>query len=130
MHRPLDYLLLAAAGAIGVLLRAGSVSLAVHLAGSGSGWAPQVATLAVNALGSLLFGVVSAVGTSRLGLSPAWQAIILVGLLGGFTTYSSFAIQSVEMLAHGRVVAAAGYVMATNLLALAAAWAGLRLAGG
>jgi len=111
VNRLLDYLLLAGAGAIGVLLRAGC------------------ATLAVNAAGSFLFGAVYALGTSRLGLPPAWQAIILVGLLGGFTTYSSFAFQAVEMLAQGRTAAALAYIAATNVLALAAAWAGLRLAG-
>lgn len=129
MNRLLDYLLLAGAGAIGVLLRAGCATLAVRLAGSGSAWASQAATLAVNAAGSFLFGAVYALGTSRLGLPPAWQAIILVGLLGGFTTYSSFAFQAVEMLAQGRTAAALAYIAATNVLALAAAWAGLRLAG-
>lgn len=49
--------------------------------------------------------------------------------LGGFTTYSSFAFQSVEMLSGGRPAAAIGYLVATNVLALAACWAGLRLAG-
>jgi len=130
VNRLLDYLLLAGAGAIGVLLRAGCTSLAVWLAGAGSAWAAQAATLAVNAGGSFLFGAIYALGTSRLGLPPAWQAIILVGLLGGFTTYSSFAFQAVEMLAQGRTAAALAYVAATNLLALAAVWAGLRLAGG
>jgi CrcB protein len=50
-----------------------------------------------------------------------------VGLLGGFTTYSSFAFQSVEMLEAGRVVPAVAYVVGTTLAALFAVWAGLRL---
>jgi CrcB protein len=52
--------------------------------------------------------------------------VLLVGLLGGFTTYSSFAFQSVEMAEAGRGPAAAAYVAATTLLGLAAAWCGLR----
>lgn len=130
VSRPLDYLLLAGAGAIGVLLRAGCTALALRLAGAGSPWAAPAATLAVNAAGSFLFGAIYALGTSRLGLPPAWQAILLVGLLGGFTTYSSFAFQAVELLTQGRTAGALAYVAATNLLAIAAAWAGLRLAGG
>jgi CrcB protein len=51
------------------------------------------------------------------------------GLLGGFTTYASFALQSAEMLATGRVVTALGYVAATVLMGLAAVWAGLRTFG-
>ena len=50
-----------------------------------------------------------------------------MGLLGGFTTYSTFAFQSAEMLQAGRTAAACVYVVATNLLGLAAVWAGMRL---
>ncbi|NBW97520.1 MAG: fluoride efflux transporter CrcB, partial [Planctomycetia bacterium] len=67
---------------------------------------------------------------ARGGLPNGLEAILLVGLLGGFTTYSSFAFQSVELLEQGRPAAALGYVAATNLGAIAAAWAGLRLSAG
>ncbi len=133
MQRPLDYLLLAAAGGIGVLLRVGCTMLAVRLAGPGTswaGWAGPAATLGVNVAGSFLFASVYALGSPRLGLSPAGQTILLVGLLGGFTTYSSFAFQSVELLVAGRLAAAFAYIAATNLLAVAATWAGFKLAGG
>jgi CrcB protein len=129
VHRPFDYLLLAAAGAAGVLLRTGCSALAARFADGGSAWAPQVATMAVNVLGSFLFGAVYALGATRLGLSPAGQTAILVGLLGGFTTYSTYAFQSVEMLAAGRTVPALTYMVSTNVLVLVAAWAGLRIAG-
>jgi CrcB protein len=127
MNRPLDYLALAVAGGIGVLLRAGCSTLAVKLAGPGSTWAAPAATLTVNTVGSFLFGVVTALATSRPGLSPAWQVIILAGLLGGFTTYSTFSFQAIEMITGGRAAAGLSYVVATNLLALGAAWAGLNL---
>jgi hypothetical protein len=60
---------------------------------------------------------------------PSLESILLVGLLGGFTSYSTFAFHSVEMLETGRPLAAAAYIVATNVAALAAVWAGLRLAG-
>lgn len=127
MNRPLDYLALAAAGGIGVLLRAACTTLAARLAGPGSSWTAPLVILAVNSLGSFLFGAVAALAASRPGLPAAWQSIILVGLLGGFTTYSTFSFQAVEMLGGGRIAVGLAYVAAMNLLALAAAWAGLHL---
>ncbi|MFM1902827.1 MAG: fluoride efflux transporter CrcB [Planctomycetota bacterium] len=127
MNRLFDYLLLGLAGGVGTLLRAGCVTLAVRLAGAESGWAPQAATLAVNVIGSFAFGSLFALAQSRPLLSSAQQACLFVGLLGGFTTYSSFAFQTVELAQNGRAVAAAAYVAATTALAVGAAWLGLRL---
>jgi CrcB protein len=123
MHPLTTALWLAVAGAAGTLLRAGLTTLAVRLLGPEFPWG----TLLVNVAGSFACG---ALWAARLrGLSTETETILLVGLLGGFTTYSSFAFQSVEMLSGGRPAAAIGYLVATNLLALAACWAGLRLAG-
>jgi fluoride exporter len=127
VSHPLDLLLLALAGGVGALLRAACVSLMVRFAGPDGGWAAQVATLGVNVAGSFGFGAILGLTQSRFVLTSAQQTILLVGLFGGFTTYSSFAFQSVEMLMQGRVVAAAAYVAATTTLALLAVWAGLRL---
>jgi CrcB protein len=123
MHPFLTALGLAAAGAVGTLLRVGLTTLAVRLLGPGFPWG----TLAVNLLGSFAFGLVFAAVRARGGLSPEAETILLVGLLGGFTTYSSFAFQATEMLEHGRLPAAAAYVLATNLAGIAAVWVGLRL---
>ena len=125
MHHPIHFLLLAAAGAAGTLLRAGCATLADRVMGHAFPWG----TLGVNVVGSFAFGVLFALGRARGLLTPAQETILLVGLLGGFTTYSSFAFQAVEMATHGRMPAALAYVAATNLAALAAVWAGLRLVG-
>ncbi len=127
VSHPLDFILLALAGAVGTLLRAASVGLVVRLTGGESGWAAEAATLGVNLIGSFAFGSIAGLAQSRQLFTTAQQTILLVGLLGGFTTYSSFAFQSVEMLNQGRIVAAAIYVTATTTLALGAVWAGLRL---
>ena len=117
--------LLGIAGAVGTLLRAACGTVALRLFGAGFPWG----TLLVNVVGSLAFGLIMACARSR-GLVPAGlETILLVGLLGGFTTFSTFAFQSIEMLEAGRPLAAAGYVLATNVAALAAAWIGLRLGG-
>lgn len=114
-------LLLAAAGAAGTLLRTGCTTLAVRLLGGSFPWG----TLAVNIAGSFAFGAVFALARAR-SLSTEAEVILLIGLLGGFTTYSSFAFQSVEMFQSGRAAAAIAYLAASNLLGLAAVWAGLR----
>jgi len=126
MMSPAVVLWLAAAGAAGTLLRAGTNALALRLFGPAFPWG----TLAVNVVGSFAFGAMYALVRSRGGISTAHETVILVGFLGGFTTYSSFAFQSVEMLQAGRLVPAAAYVVGTNAAALAATWVGLRLFGG
>lgn len=122
MPAPTHVILLALAGAAGTLLRAGCTAVAIRLVGVGFPWG----TLAVNVAGSFAFGVLAGLARSRGLLGPVQESILLVGLLGGFTTYSSFAFQSVEMAEAGRGPAAAAYVAATTLLGLAAAWCGLR----
>lgn len=106
-------------------MRAGCTSLADRLVGHAFPWG----TLAVNVAGSFAFGAIHSLGRSRGLLSTGQETILLAGLLGGFTTYSSFAFQATEMLIHGRAAAALAYVAATNVAAVAAAWAGLRAFG-
>ena len=121
MKAVVDFVLLGLAGAAGTLLRVGCTALAVRCFGPMFPWG----TLAVNVAGSFAFGAIYSAVRSR-GLPTELDGVILVGLLGGFTTYSSFAFQSVEMAESGRGPAAAAYVVATTLLGLAAAWCGLR----
>lgn len=116
---------LALAGAIGTLLRAGANILAARLIGHPTPWA----TLVVNTIGSFAFGAIVALCRTRDTFTVAQETVMLVGLLGGFTTYSTFAFQSAEMLSHGRFLTAAAYILGTNLSGLAAVWAGLRLCG-
>ena len=117
---------LAGAGALGTVLRVACNAGAARLLGHGVPWG----TLMVNVAGSFAFGAIAGYFRSRGTLPGGLETILLVGLLGGFTTYSSFAFQTVELLSAGRPVAAAASVLATNAAALAAVWAGLRLGGG
>ncbi|NBT12683.1 MAG: fluoride efflux transporter CrcB [Planctomycetia bacterium] len=116
---------LAAAGALGTLLRVACHGCAGWLFGHALPWG----TLVVNVAGSFAFGAIAGWFRARGTLPGGLEAILLVGLLGGFTTYSSYAFQSLELFEHGRPAAAIGYVVATNVLAIGAAWAGLRLFG-
>ncbi len=112
----LTLLVVVAGGAVGVLLRA-SVTLPVT-----DGAHPLVVpaiTLGCNVVGSFLLGV--AVG--RLGSRhPRWRAFVGTGVLGGFTTYSAFAVQSIQTFTAAPIVGL--LLVAVSLAAglVAAAW--------
>jgi CrcB protein len=126
MHPFTHLALLALAGAVGTLLRAGCTTLATKLLGIGFPWG----TLAVNVAGSLAFGLLVGLARTRGTITVGLETILLIGLLGGFTTFSSYAFQSMEMLTGGRAVQAVAYVVVTNVAAVMAVWLGLRIAGG
>ena len=82
-------------------------------------------TLLVNVIGSFLIGLLAVwlLGTEQ----QAWRWLLISGFLGGFTTYSSFAFQSVALLEQGRLLAATANVIGTTVAALLAVAAGLQL---
>jgi len=121
MNHLFQIVALAVAGAAGTLLRAGCTTVAVKLLGPAFPWG----TLAANVVGSFAFGAVYALTRSR-AITPEQETVLLVGLLGGFTSYSSFAFQSVSLLESGRGAAALAYMAVTNVLGLVAVWAGIR----
>lgn len=114
---------LAVAGGLGTLARAGVAELALRWWGRGFPWG----TFIVNVFGGLLFGLIMALGRGRLALPAGLETVLLVGFLGGFTTYSSFAFQSYELFEQGRLLAAAGNVLGTTTVALLAVAVGLQL---
>ena len=118
-------LLVGIAGAVGVVLRAGLTALTGRICGTDLPWG----TLAVNMVGCFACGLLWGLIHHRQILPASAEPVLFAGVLGGFTTYSSFALQATEMLASGRLMAAAAYVGGTNLLGLAAVWAGMRLGG-
>ena len=82
------------------------------------------ATFAVNVLGSLLIGILA--GGVQAG--SAAHAGLIVGLLGGFTTFSSFSLETVRLVEAGRGGVAITYAVASLALCVAAAFTGLLLA--
>jgi CrcB protein len=101
----------AAGGAIGSVLR--------YLAGQAAGFA--YGTLAVNVTGSFLIGCLWVGLSQRTGLHP----FLITGVLGGFTTFSAFSLDTLRLVEEGRLVPAGLYVMATVVLSLVACGAGL-----
>ena len=81
-------------------------------------------TLSINVAGGLLMGVL--VGALlRLSLGESWRLLLGVGVLGGFTTFSSFSLDAVTLWQRGSLLAGIGYVGASVIGSIAALAAGL-----
>lgn len=78
-------------------------------------------TLVVNVLGSLAIGALAGVASLPSGA----RLLLVVGLCGGFTTFSAFSLQTVELLREGAVGRAAANVLAAVCVCVAATWIGL-----
>jgi len=85
-------------------------------------------TLLVNLLGCLLMGLLVVLIDERWALPPQWRAFALVGLLGGFTTFSSFSLEAYTLLRTQQWLAALLYVAGSLLLGLLALAVGIALA--
>ena len=113
----------AVGGALGALLRYG-VSIGVHgLLGRGFPYG----TLTVNVSGSLLMGLFYVLLLERSSLAPEWRLALLVGLLGSFTTFSAFALETLALIEEGAPFRALANVAASVVACLAACAAGLWL---
>jgi CrcB protein len=85
-------------------------------------------TLLINVTGSLAIGVLLVLLTERLVVDPAWRLLLVVGFLGGYTTFSSYTFEALSLLEEGDWMAATGYVLGSNGLGLVAAYLGMVLA--
>lgn len=86
-------------------------------------------TLAVNILGSIAIGVVAgATDSARIALPPEVRQFFMVGLFGGFTTFSSFSLQTLRLFHDGDWMRAGANIGLSLLLCLAGVAAGYRLA--
>ncbi|MGB6976666.1 MAG: fluoride efflux transporter CrcB [Gammaproteobacteria bacterium] len=83
--------------------------------------------LLVNVLGCLLIGILATGFIERWQLNGIWRAGVLIGFLGGFTTFSSFSIDAINLLENGASVAAGIYVICSVVLCLIATWVGVLL---
>ena len=110
-----------AGGALGSLARWGT-GLALPTPAGGIPWT----ILWINVVGCLLIGVLIAVVQLRHP-HPLVRPFLGTGVLGGFTTFSAYAVDGAVLLRDGRVGAAAAYLAGTLAAALAAAWIGLAL---
>lgn len=85
-------------------------------------------TLAINLTGSLAIGAIVVLLSERLGGDPAWRLFLVVGFLGGYTTFSSYTFEGLALLQARQWLPAACYLLGSNGLGLAATYAGMALA--
>lgn len=116
-----EILLVALGGGVGAALRG-----AIDLCAARIGLEAPSATLAINVGGSFAAGLLVALVVERGALPAELRPLLIVGLLGGFTTFSAFAVQALRLGA-GAPLSAIAYVAASLLLALLAAAAGLAI---
>lgn len=116
--------MVALGGALGSLLRYGLGAWAQGLLGPGFPYS----TLLVNALGSLLIGVVVRLSLEG-ALSGEARLFLAMGVLGGFTTFSTFSYETVLLLQDGEFLKALAYVGLSVVLGVFLALLGYRLAG-
>jgi len=108
--------LVALGGALGSVLRY------LFVSAIGAPWG----TLAVNVIGSFAIGVIFVLLAPRGG----WQPFLMTGVLGGFTTFSAFSLDTLKLIQSGQTIQAAAYVLGSVLLSLTFVALGVALAKG
>ena len=119
----MPWIAVAAGGAVGAALRHGVNQIMLHAMGAGFPWG----TLAVNVMGSLVMGLLVGAFAHFWDASQTLRLFLTVGVLGGFTTFSAFSLDSILMLQKGQMVEAMLYIMASVFLSLGGLCAGMML---
>ncbi|RMG32996.1 MAG: fluoride efflux transporter CrcB [Gammaproteobacteria bacterium] len=115
---------IAAGGALGAVMRFGVSNAVYAWLGRGFPWG----TLAVNVLGSLAMGFLYVLMIDRLAVGGEWRAFVLVGLLGAFTTFSTFSIETLTLIQDALYGRALANMLVSVLACVVAAFAGVVLA--
>jgi len=116
-------LAITAGGAIGAVGRHLMSAQVMKLAGSGFPWG----TVSVNVLGSFIMGVLVEMMALRWNVGNEMRAFLTVGILGAFTTFSTFSLDFATLLERGAGLAALGYAALSVVLAVLGLFAGLAI---
>jgi CrcB protein len=122
----MNYVWIFIGGGLGSIARFAASGLVARMFGETFPWG----TIVVNVSGSFLIGVVATLAApeGRLFLSPEARQFILLGLFGGYTTFSSFSIQTLTLARDGEWLQAGANVLLSVALCLVAVWLGYMLA--
>ena len=117
----MGFLLVFLGGGLGAAMRHGATMLAARC------WGVQYpfGTLCINVLGSFFMGVVVEYWAMKSGLSPQARLFLATGVLGGFTTFSTFSLEVAMLSTRGEVMAAALYAASSLILGVGALYAGI-----
>jgi CrcB protein len=127
----MQYLVIGLGGALGSMLRFGIgtfIDTGVQKTGQIFPWG----TIVVNITGCFIIGfifTISTAGEGRLLLSTLTRQFIMIGILGGYTTFSSFSLQTLTLVQSGQRWEAVANVLLSVVLCLVGVWLGALLAG-
>ena len=119
----MQFLLVFLGGGLGSALRHGTTLLAARWLGTQY----PLGTLCINVLGSFAMGVVVEYWAAKSGLSPQARLFLTTGVIGGFTTFSTFALEVAVLQSRGEMLAAGLYVAGSLVLGVGALYAGMVL---
>ena len=116
------YILVALGSALGGVARFWLSALVAQRLGENFPWG----TIFINVIGSFLIGFVDTFTTvgSRFPLSLEGRQLLMIGVLGGYTTFSSFSLQTLHLARNGAWLSAAGNILLSVVLCLVAVWLG------
>ncbi|MBL8027007.1 MAG: fluoride efflux transporter CrcB [Fibrobacteres bacterium] len=114
-----ELLLVAIGGALGAC---GRYALTGLIAGRTAAAKFPLGTFSVNVIGCLAAGIIIGLAEKQRILTPEMKLFLTTGLLGGFTTYSAFGVETASLIKRGDILMAAIYVVATVITALIALW--------
>ena len=115
-----EFVWIAAGGALGA-----SARYALSLAALQFRWSPTLATLTANVIGSFLIGLVAVAWLGQGAVSSTARLAVMVGVLGGLTTFSTFSLQTIALLEQGFAARALVNIAANLMLCLALCWCGM-----
>jgi CrcB protein len=113
-------LLIAVGGALGAVMRFLSQATVYELVGKSFPYG----TLFVNVTGSFLMGLLSIFLVEKFNLGAEWHMAILIGVLGSFTTFSTFSIETLVLFEQGDMFKALANIMLSVVLCIGAVWTG------
>jgi CrcB protein len=121
-----SYLVVMLGGALGSAARLGLASLLAMRYGD----AFPIGTLVVNVLGCFVIGLYGGLTGPQgaLAASPLSRQFVMIGILGGFTTFSSFGLQTYDLVTNGQYFRGSLYVVLSVFVCLAAVWLGMGIA--
>ena len=119
----MNYAIVALGGGIGAALRYGVNVNAPKLFGADYPWH----TLIVNVVGCFVMGLLTELMALKLNVGQEWRLFMTTGILGGYTTFSAFSLDTVLLYERGETAMAALYVLASVALAIGGLFAGLAL---
>ena len=119
----MNYLLVFIGGGFGAACRYGVSLLSARLFGTGF----PAGTLGINLLGALLMGILVEYALIKGNFPPHLKLLLATGVLGGFTTFSTFALEIIELFQRGQTIAAISYALGSIIAGAAAVLLGMWL---